>query len=96
MNNLKDSLKVDKRFVSVDIVSFLDNMESEYNVLLDSDIEVAQTQDEISEFTRETCYSMKSNLEILKKLGLLHDEELEDMRELADAIRLKKIAVVPE
>lgn len=91
MNNLKDSIKVDKRMAVVDIVSFLDNMESEYNVLLDSDIEVAQTHDELSEYTRETAYKMKSNLELLRKLGLLHDEELDSMRELADEIRMSKI-----
>lgn len=91
MNNLKDSIKVDKRMAVVDIVSFLDNMESEYKVLLDSDIEVAQTQDEVSEYTRDTCYRIKSNLELLKKLGLLYDEELDSMRELADEIRMSKI-----
>lgn len=91
MNNLKDSIKIDKRMAVVDIVSFLDNMENEYIIKLKSDIEVAQTQDEVSEYTRESCYEMKSNLELLKKLGLLHDEELEDMRDLANEIRLNMI-----
>lgn len=91
MNNLKDSIKIDKRMAVVDIVSFLDNMENEYIIKLHSDMEVAHTQDEVSEYTRETCYEMKSNLELLKKLGLLHDEELNDMRDLANEIRLNMI-----
>ena len=91
MNNLKDSIKIDKRMAVVDIVSFLDNMENEYIIKLKSDMEVAQTQDEVSEYTRETCYEMKSNLELLKKLGLLHDEELGCMRDLANEIRLNMI-----
>ena len=91
MNNLKDSIKIDKRMAVVDIVSFLDNMENVYIIKLKSDIEVAQTQDEVSEYTRESCYEIKSNLELLKQLGLLHDEELEDMIDLANEIRLNMI-----
>lgn len=96
MSNLNSKLGANIRHCNIDIALFLDNMENEYNILLDSDIEVAMTMDEVSEYTRETCHTMKSNLELLRRLKLLSYEELQDMRDLADSIRMNKIDAVPE
>lgn len=96
MNKLSENLKGNIRRCTVDIVRVLDNLESELYIKMDSDIEVAGSYDEASEFTRCTCYETKAKFDMLCTLELIDHEERNAMEEYADLMRKQKLEAIPE